>query len=560
MTALPNQPRPFIPSAIFQSLSILAQLTTPFLFKLIIDEAIGGGELDLLWLYAGLSAAAFGLASLFRFLARWSSEKLAADFWLELRGRTFSHLVNLPMARHGAQQAGDLIARVQFDTYSLRNLYTGVFPSVVELLVGSAVTMVALLYLEPMMTLVALGAFPIIFLIAWVFRDKIGPLTKRVAKYQGKVYAGVTEGLNGLESLKTYDDRGQFAAQLQEDGEGLRDAQLELARFQAMLFPLLNFAIALILLGVLVAGGQMVIEGALSVGTLVAYYYYVSRSLGPIRGATGIVFGWHRAQAARARLDELFAIKDSLPAPVPPEPIPAPSAHAPTILAFEHVSFEYEPDKPVLRDVSFELPSGARLALLGASGNGKSTLGKLVARLYDPLAGQITYAGRALTQFEETAWRTTIGYVGQEVFLFHGSIADNIRFGALEEVSDADIARVARIARVDAIAQGRAGGLGAQVGEKGARLSGGQRKRIGLARALIRNPRILVIDQLAADLEADLCRAIFADLRREFPELAILHLGHRVPAGFEPDAVYWMERGVLQPYVDEERAARAQPG
>lgn len=511
-----------------------------------------------MWIYAGLSAAAFGLASLFRFLARWSAEKLAADFWLALRGRTFEHLVNLPMARHGAQKAGDLIARVQYDTYSLRNLYTGVFPAIVELVVGSAVTMVALLYLAPMMTLVALGAFPVIFVIGWLFRDKIGPVTKRVAKYQGRVYAGVTEGLNGLESLKTYDDRGQFAAQLQHDGEGLRDAQLELARFQAMLFPLLNFAIALVLLGVLVAGGQMVIGGALSVGTLVAYYYYVSRSLGPIRGATGIFFGWHRAQAARARLDELFAVKDSLPHPDPPEPIPDSTPDAPATFAFEHVSFEYETGNPVLRDVSFELAPGARVALLGASGNGKSTLGKLVARLYDPLEGQITYAGRPLTQFEEATWRTMIGYVGQEVFLFHGSIADNIRFGALREVSDAEVERVARIARVDAIADGKTDGLDAQVGEKGVKLSGGQRKRIGLARALIRNPRIILVDQLAADLEADLCRAIFDDLRREFPHVAILHVGHRVPAGFEADAVYWIERGILAPFSDVERVTETQ--
>lgn len=546
---------PFLPSAIFQSLAILAQLTTPFLFKLIIDEAIGGGDLGLLWLYAGLSAAAFALASFFRYLARWSSQKLAADFWLRLRGRTFSHLVDLPMARHGRQQAGELVARVQFDTYSLRNLYTGVFPAVVELLVGSAVTVAALLYLAPMMTLVALGAIPVVFLIAWVFRDKIGPLTKRVATFQGKVYAGVTEGLNGLEALKTYDDRGQFAQKLQKDGEGLRDAQLELAQFQAMLFPLLNFAIAVVLLGVLVAGGQMVIGGALTVGTLVAYYYYVSRSLGPIRGATGIVFGWHRAQAARGRLEELFAVDDALPHPDPPQAIPESTADSPAIFAFEHVSFEYEPDKPVLSDVSFELAPGGRVALLGASGNGKSTLSKLVARLYDPLEGQITYAGRALTQFEETAWRAKIGYVGQEVFLFHGSIADNIRFGALDEVSDAQVERVARIARVDAIAAGKLDGLAAEVGEKGVKLSGGQRKRIGLARALIRNPRILVVDQLAADLEADLCQAIFADLRREFCDLAILHVGHRVPAGFGAGAAYWMERGMLEPIVDHEPQA-----
>jgi ATP-binding cassette subfamily B protein AbcA/BmrA len=238
-------------------------------------------------------------------------------------------------------------------------------------------------------------------------------------------------------------------------------------------------------------------------------------------------------------------------------------------LAFEGVSFAYQADSsgdvrelgpPVLSEVSFELPPGGRVALLGASGGGKSTTGKLVARLFDPVEGQITYADKPLTQFDAEEWRAKIGYVGQEVFLFHGTIAENIRFGALGEVSDEEVRRVARIARVDEIAAGKADGLQTQVGEKGVKLSGGQKKRIGLARALIRRPRILVVDQLAADLEADLCRAIFEDLRREFPRTAILHVGHRVPAGFAPDRVFWMERGELAPYRSNERDVEVERG
>lgn len=549
-----NLTRPFLPSAIYQSLAILAQLTAPFLFKLIIDEAIGGGEVGLLWLYAGLSAGALGLGSFFGYLARWRREQLAADFWLQWRGRVFEHIVGLPLGQNGGRQAGDLVARVQFDTYSLRSLYAGVLPAIVELVVGTGVTVAALLYLAPAMTLVALGALPVVFLVAWVFRDKIAPLTRQVAAYQGRVYAGVTEGLNGLEALKTYDTSGQFALKLQESGEDLRDAELKLARFQAMLFPLLNFAIAVVLLGVLVAGGQMAIAGGISVGTLVAYYYYVSRSLGPIRGATGIVFGLHRARAAKERLDELFELDAALSYPEPPAQIP----EGPQPFEFSGVSFAYpadpaEPGSPgpaVLRDISFRLQPGGRVALLGASGGGKSTLTRLVPRLFDPLGGAVSYGGVPLTQFHPTAWRQKIGYVGQEVFLFHGSIADNIRFGALNELSDVEVARAAQLARVDEIAALKDQGLGAPVGEKGAMLSGGQRKRVGLARALVRRPKILVVDQLAADLEADLCRAIFEELRCAYPELAILHVGHRVPAGFEPDQVFWIERGELEVFEE----------
>lgn len=556
-----------MPAGIFQALGIVAQLSAPYFFKLIIDEAIGGGDAGLLWGYAGLSAVALGLASFLGYLARWSGERVAAGYWLEMRDRAFRHVVGMPMARHGDLQAGELVARVQFDTYSLQSLYLSVFPATVELVVGSAVTVVAMLILAPEMTWVTLAALPLVGAIGWVFRDRVGPLTRRVARAQGAVYAGVTEGLNGLEALKTYDARGQFADQLYASGESLRDAQLGLARFQAMLFPLLNFAIALVLLGVLVVGGQMVIGGALSVGTLVAYYYYVSRSLGPIRGATGIVFGWHRATAAHARLEEIFSVQEDQHHAEPPAALP----QAPAALEFQDVVFRYETRKalpqdgagpseegeprPVLNGVSFSMGAGQRVALLGPSGSGKSTLGKLVARLYDPQEGQISYGGVALRDFEASTWRSIIGYVGQEVFLFHGSIAENIRFGALQAVGEAEVERCARIARVDEIAALKSEGLHAQVGEKGVQLSGGQRKRVGLARALVRRPRILVIDQLAADLEASLCRAIFEDLRREFPQMAILHVDHRVPAGFGPHEVFWMEGGKVAAHVEAEETS-----
>ncbi|MFU8803479.1 MAG: ATP-binding cassette domain-containing protein, partial [Bradymonadaceae bacterium] len=198
-----------------------------------------------------------------------------------------------------------------------------------------------------------------------------------------------------------------------------------------------------------------------------------------------------------------------------------------------------------LDKVSLKIAVGARVALLGPSGSGKSTTGKLLARLFDPEEGVITMGDVPLPELSLDDLRGRIGYVGQEVFLFNGTIEENIRFGAPGEINEDDIRRVVELAKVDEILEHKELGLMTPVGEKGARLSGGQKKRIALARALLRNPSILIIDQLASDLEEDLNRSIFEGIRDTL-DLSILYLGHRIPAGFEADAVYWMEYGRLE--------------
>jgi ABC-type multidrug transport system fused ATPase/permease subunit len=521
-------------------------LFTPYLLKLFVDTAIPQRSFDLLWTLGVAAVVIFATAALARYYGRMAIVRFAEQVRQNLRVRAFAYLQGLSLSYHRSRRLGDLVARIHYDTHTIKGFVASTIPAVIELAVTVGGTAIILLFLEPRLTLLAFAALPVALVIAYLFRDKIRPLSRKLSEHHGRVYSTVHEALTCVEEIKVYDGTHEFESRLAEQGRALRDTEVELARHQNKLFPLLNFGISLVLLGVLVGGGYMAIAGTVTVGTIVAYYYYISKSLGPVRSASSLVLSWHRVTAAIERLDELLSSQERLPEAEKPRSLDSDQV----AIAFDDVTFHYRDHNTgemflALDGVSLEIGRGERLALLGPSGSGKSTTGKMIPRLFDPDEGEITAGGVPLRELELADWRQRVGYVGQNVFLFDGTIEENIRFGASGEVSDAAFERAVRAARVDDVTARKAEGLATEVGERGTSLSGGQKKRIALARALVRNPSILVIDQLAADLQEDLCREIFEMIRREY-DVSILYLGHRVPAGFEPDTVYWMEDGRIK--------------
>jgi ABC-type multidrug transport system fused ATPase/permease subunit len=538
---------------------LVAQLLTlalPYLLKLVIDHAIVAKDLAMLWYLGAAGVALFGFSSIARYFGRLAASKAAERFCVDLRKRVVHHLQGLSLSYHRSRKLGDLAARVQWDTFALKQFVGSTIPAVVELVVGMVGTAVILLVLAPKLFLLTFAAIPAAALIAYVYRNKIQPLSRKLSAARGQLNSTIHESLSCVEEVKLYDSGHEFERRLGEQAAMEAETEVELTRHQAKLFPLLNFGISFVLLGVLVAGGHMAIAGTLTVGTLVAYYYYVSRALAPIRSASGLVIGWQRTKGAYERLEELLESDERLFESDSPSVLDEGGVR----VEVQDVTFAYRSSTTgetftALDGVSFSLDAGERVVLLGPSGAGKSTTGKLIPRLFDPDDGEVTVNGVSLRDLDLDAWRLKIGYVGQEVLLFDGTIEENIVFGAPGEVGGDQLQRVVEVARVDDVIANKDAGLQTPVAEKGAKLSGGQKKRIALARALIREPVILVIDQLAADLQEDLCREIFENIRRDF-DVSILYLGHRVPAGFEPDKVFWMEEGRikrrLSPAADQE--------
>ncbi|GEM_PF-2583827 len=517
----------------------LLGLVSPYITKLVVDDVIRAGRPDLLWPYVGIGVAAYAGASVTQFWGKWRAAKMGEEFWLETRNRVFETLQDYALGYHQSGDVGDHVARAQFDTYSLKQLYTGVLPSVVDFAVGVLATAVILVVMAPKLTLLAFIALPALALTAWVFHDKVRPLSRESAEQRGKVYSALLESMSNIESVKVYGAESWFEDRIDEAGRKLKAAELEHTRYQSQLLPLVNFSVAIVVLLCLGVGGQMVMNDTLTLGTLVAFVFYVSRSLGPVRKAPSIVFGWYRAQVAQERLDALFEADAHLPKADDPVEL---DQGVPRI-EYDDVTVRFgEDDDPAVDGVSMAIEPQDRIALTGPSGAGKSTTARLLPRLIDPDEGEVRAGGVPLPELAVKQWRSRVGTVGQEVALFHGTIRDNILFGLAEVPSDDAIERACHTSAVDEIVEGHADGLEFDVGEGGSKLSGGQRKRVALARALLRDPDVLVVDQLAADLEDELCQRIFERIEDNY-DLSILYVGHRIPSGLNPKTVHRIQKG-----------------
>jgi ATP-binding cassette, subfamily B, bacterial len=526
------------------AISHLLALLPPYLVLLAIDHAIVPNRPDRLWLIAGVGIGVHILSSTFAYYGRLGNHRRAEALYRHTREQLFEQLQSLSLRFQHQQRTGELLSRVQYDAWALRDYQSQGIPTAIHFGVTVIGTAAILLYLAHTLVLLAIIPIPIALFLVHSFRSRIRPLSHQGMQVHAALHAALLEGIEGSESIRLHGEQPRAAERVRAAGRELEAHELRLARQSLRMAPLFDIAIATLLLASLAVGGNMVIAGSLSLGTLVTFYFYVARSLGPLRGVASIAISYQRAAAAKERIQQLMDCDDRLPTPEHPRQPP----QGPHGVRFEHVTFSYHDGErafTALDDVQLDLPPASRVAILGPSGSGKSTLAKLLTRLFDPQQGQICFADLPLTQLHLEQWRRQIGYLGQDPFLFHGTLEDNIRFGAPDATTD-DLQEALQLAAVDLLLQRKALGLQTTVGDKGVRLSGGERKRIALARALIRKPRLLIIDQLASDLQESLCKRIFEALRQR-PELAILYLGHRVPAGLQPDAIYWMEDGKLSP-------------
>ena len=524
------------------ALNQLLSLAAPYLVKIAIDDGIAAERMEILWYVGAAGLVIYGASALTRFGGMWLTTRVGEEAWHGLRGRIFEHIQGMSLGEIRSHRVGGLVARVYSDTYQLKQLATSVMPSLLSLVVTVGGTAIVLLVLAPQLVLLALIPIPIGWVVLRWFRKYVRPLTKKKMEHYGRLHSALQEGIAGAEDVKVLRAEAEMERRVEAAGRQLMETDLELAWHRIRLGPAADFGISLILLGTLVAGGYLAINDVLSVGIVVVFYFYVGRCLGPIRQIPGLVYSWHSARAALERMEELLTVGEAIDEP----DTPVAAADGPLSVSLKDLRFAYGPEAVALDGFDLEIDGGERVAILGPSGVGKSTTARLLLRLMDADDGALILQGVPARDWSIAELRRRVGYVGQEVFLFGGTLRENLLLGLDEEPDEQVIARAVDDAGLrDVIDSGR-GGLEMEVGERGGRLSGGQKKRVALARALLRDPHLMIIDQLATDLEEGLNEEIFLNLRRR--GLTLVYFGHRVPAGLEPQDVYWMERGRLEPY------------
>jgi subfamily B ATP-binding cassette protein MsbA len=479
-------------------ISRAAGFVLPASTKYLIDDILGGKRYDLLLPLVLAVAAATAIEAATSYSLTQLLSKSGQRLIAELRRNVHSHLARLPVAYYDSHKTGSLVSRVMSDVEGVRNL---VGTGLVEL-VGGLLTAVGafgvLLYLSPKLTAVAL--LPLLafgFVLKYAYTT-LRPLFHERWKIRSEVSGRLTESLAGVRVVKGYHaearEEGVFAA-------GVR-RMLDNVLSTITGTSLASLAATVLLGGVgamiMYFGAQDVLAGRMQIGGLIAFTAFLAFVVAPIFKIVGIATQLMEAFSGLDRTREVFQEIREQDDPNRTVDLPAVQGE----IRFEHVDFAYEPGKPVLHDISFESRPGTATALVGPSGSGKSTIIGLVAAFYKPGEGAILVDGVDLSTVRLSSYRTQLGVVLQETFLFDGSIRENVAFGRPEAAED-EILEVCRIARVDEFAGKLEKSYDTIVGERGVKLSGGQRQRVAIARALLADPRILILDEATSSLDSE---------------------------------------------------------
>ena len=521
--------------------SELAFLVGPLIVAYGIDTAVpalsraDGGPLTftaIAYLGAGV-VNALAKAVFIRLSARISQAVL-----LDLRGRVFSHSQSLSLAFHEKYTSGRVIARMTSDLDTLSDLAEQGLDGLVSGLLSVFAISVALLFLDVPLGLIALLAMiPVLLLTRW-FQSTSRVIYRRTRSAIASLIVQFTETMNGLRAVLTFrrEHRNEaiFAQFNNENATANGDGLVALARYT----PGVRLVGNLALTAVMIVGAIQVINNGLAIGVLAAFLLYVRRMYDPLDELAMFYNSYQSAAAALEKLSGLLEEVPSVPEPVDPIPLPQVYGH----VRFERVSFAYNPQVPVLPEFDLDLPAGQTLAVVGATGAGKSTLAKLLARFYDPTQGRVLLDGVDVARLSTPDLRRGVVMVTQESFLFSGSVADNIALGN-PAATRAEIEAAADAIGAGPFIRDLPEGFDTDVRKRGGRLSAGQRQLVGFARAFLADPAVLILDEATASLDIPSERAVQAALRTVLHNRTAVIIAHRLSTVEIADRVLVMDHG-----------------
>lgn len=508
----------------------------PWCLKLAIDSLAveQAGPATLAW--AGVMAGCALAGGLFLYLQRWLIIGASREVEYRLRTDLFEHVQGLDLAFFRGQRAGDLMARFTNDLGAVRDVAGPGLMYAGQMSVSLAASISLMLALDPLLTLAAFLPYPLISWITYLYARSAYRLSLRVQELFGELSSRVQEDLAGVRVLRVHGREQSSAAAFDLLGRNYLEANLAVARLRARFLSALSALAGSGLAIALLVGGNGVIRGELSLGALVAFTAYLAELTWPVI-AVGWVLGLiQRGAGAMARLQELLAARPAI----------ASGSHG-TIeaprLEFDRVSFRYPgSEQYALEQVSFTLEPGQVLGVVGRTGSGKSTLLGLIVRFYDPTAGRILLDGREIRELDLGCLRAQLGYAPQEGFLFSRTIAENLAYGR-PDAARPELELAARRAGLGADLAAFPDGLETRVGERGITLSGGQRQRLSLARALLLDPRLLLLDDTLSSVDAETEERILAELRAYLPGRTAIIVSHRVSAVRAATSILVLDRG-----------------
>ena len=496
-------------------------LTIPWMIKQAIERLerdamapIGGFVLAIVVLAIGNGLARLGS----RFGIIGAAQKVEFD----IRNDLYASMQSFSPSTIATRGTGDLRARASSDVSAVKQLVGFGGLSLVSTTFAYAGAIAAMVAIDPWLTLWAMSPYPVLILLAKRFNSTVHDRTEAQQEQLGVVSGVVQEHIAGMAVVRAYAMERRAERVFGDANAEFLRRSLALGRIEAQFSPLMSLIAGVGILVVLWAGGHAVLEGRITLGALVAFNGYLAYLAWPT-----IALGW-TLSIVRRGLTSMGRIQELLTAATPSSTAPTPLPGTPDI-RFEHLTFAYGERAPVLRDVSFEVRSGETVAVVGPTGSGKSTLGHLLARLWEPPPGTVFLGGHDVRTLDRGTLRASLGFVPQDAFLFSRSILENVTLGR-EDVRAEMARQAAEAAGIAAEVEGFPEGFGTVVGERGLTVSGGQRQRLALARALAGGPAVLVLDDIFASVDAAKEEEIVANLAREVAGRTVLLTTHRLRA------------------------------
>ena len=539
--------RPYRAHVAFAVATIVAnsalQLAPPYLTKIVIDEYIPARDLSglaaIAALYLGTLAASFA----FEYAQTWTMQTTGQRVMFDLRMQVFSHLHRLDVRFYDRNPVGRLMTRVTGDVDVLNELFT----SGVVSIFGDAFTlfgiMAVLVWMDWRLALVAFSVLPLIALITQWFRTNVRDSYRTVRTWIARINAYLQERITGTSTVQLFRREARDYAAFDEIDRAHRDANVQSIFYYAVFYPAVELVSALAASLIIWYGGGRVMENALTLGSLVAFLQYSQRFFRPISDMSE---KFNVLQGAMASSERIFALLDTPVEVKSPDTVIRLKPDATLgVIAFEDVTFSYVPGEPVLKNVSFRVEPGQRVALVGATGSGKTTIVNLLLRFYDVEAGRITIDGVDIRQMDLAALRAMFGLVLQDVHLFSGTIADNVRLGHAE-IDDDQVKRALEAVHAWGFVSRMSGGLSTPVAERGSTLSVGQKQLLSFARALAFDPRVLVLDEATSSVDTETELLIRDALKVVMRGRTTIAIAHRLSTIQDMDRILVLHKGELR--------------
>jgi ATP-binding cassette, subfamily B, bacterial len=522
----------------FLLLATAVSLVPPYLAKLAIDHGIlQGDETALAWIVALFVVAGLGTiatAAAQTYFTGWTGERILAD----LRGKLFKHLQRLSLGYYERNRAGVIISRLTNDVEALDQLVTDGVTSLIQNSLTLIGTAVILFFLDWRLALATLVVLPAMMWATAIFRKRSARAYRAVRERLGLVTATLAEDIAGMRIVQAFTREDANTENFKKVAGRYRDSNMETVVLNGLYFPFVDLLSSIALAVVLGYGGHLYFNGDVTLGTLFAFLLYVQNFFDPVQQLSQL---YNTFLSATAALDKIMDVMDETPEVLDRpggEPLPTVAGH----VRFEHVRFGYGEGPDVLHDLELDVPAGTTVALVGHTGAGKSTIAKLLARFYDPRDGRITIDGHDLRDVTQSSLRRQLGIVPQEGFLFAGTVTDNIAFGRPDATTQ-QVVQAAQTVGANEFILRLEDGYDTELQERGSRLSLGQRQLIALARALLADPRILILDEATSSVDIGTERKIERALRLLLAGRTAFIIAHRLSTIRGADLIVVLEHG-----------------